>query len=123
MHSKVVVVDDVWATSGSANLDGVSLHSYGDDFTGNVGRRIFRNVRNLDVNVVVRDGTARGLRSRGVADLRARLWSEHLALPADSLAGRPADGWLPLWRARAAANVAALGRPGADADAGVRPAV
>ena len=114
VHSKVVVVDDVWATGGSANLDGVSLHSYGDDFTGSVGRRVFRNVRNLDVNVVVHDGTARGLHSRSVADLRARLWSEHLALPAGSLAGRPADGWLPLWRARAAANVTALGRPGAD---------
>ena len=34
VHSKVVIVDDLWATSGSANLDGVSLHSYGDDFTG-----------------------------------------------------------------------------------------
>jgi phosphatidylserine/phosphatidylglycerophosphate/cardiolipin synthase-like enzyme len=110
VHSKVVVVDDLWATGGSANLDGVSLHAYGDDFTGTVGRRIFRNVRNLDVNVVVRDGTAGGSASCSVADLRARLWSEHLGLPLDSVARRPADGWLRLWRARAAANVAALSR-------------
>jgi phosphatidylserine/phosphatidylglycerophosphate/cardiolipin synthase-like enzyme len=113
VHSKVVVVDDLWATSGSANLDGVSLYSYGDDFTGAVARRIFRNVRNVDVNVVVSDRAVRGSRSRNVAGLRARLWSEHLELPVESLARRPPDGWLPLWRARAAANVAALGRAGA----------
>ncbi|MEO5902885.1 MAG: phospholipase D-like domain-containing protein, partial [Gemmatimonadaceae bacterium] len=34
VHSKVMVVDDNWAMVGSANLDGVSLHSYGDDFAG-----------------------------------------------------------------------------------------
>lgn len=113
VHSKVVVVDDEWATAGSANLDGVSLYSYGDDFTGRVARRIFRNVRNLDVNVVVQERGLRGSRPGSVADLRARLWSEHLELPVESLDGRPPDGWLPLWRARAAANVAALGRPGA----------
>jgi phosphatidylserine/phosphatidylglycerophosphate/cardiolipin synthase-like enzyme/uncharacterized membrane protein YbhN (UPF0104 family) len=112
VHSKVVIVDDLWATSGSANLDGVSLHSYGDDFTGGAARRVFRNVRNFDVNVVVRDDHGPGT----VADLRARLWAEHLALPAESLERRPPEGWLPLWRKRAAANVAALARPGgADA--------
>jgi phosphatidylserine/phosphatidylglycerophosphate/cardiolipin synthase-like enzyme len=115
VHSKVVIVDDLWATSGSANLDGVSLHSYGDDFTGGVARRVFRNVRNFDVNVVVRDDHGPGT----VADLRARLWAEHLALPAESLDRRPPDGWLPVWRERAAANVAALARPGgADAMGG-----
>jgi len=99
VHSKVVAVDDAWATAGSANLDGASLHSYGDDFTG-VGRRVFRHTRNFDVNVVV-DGTSAGR-------LRSRLWSEHLGSPSASLLERPADGWLPLWRARATANVAAL---------------
>jgi phosphatidylserine/phosphatidylglycerophosphate/cardiolipin synthase-like enzyme len=116
VHSKVVVVDDRWATSGSANLDGVSLYSYGDDFTGRVGRRVFRNVRNFDVNVVVldhvNDRAVRGSGSRTVADLRLRLWSEHLDLPVESLAQRPPEGWLRLWRGRAAANVVALVRPG-----------
>ena len=120
VHSKVVIVDDLWATSGSANLDGVSLHSYGDDFTGGVARRVFRNVRNFDVNLVVRDQVnlvVRDDRSPGtVAGLRRRLWAEHLALPAESFERRPPEGWLPLWRERAAANVAALARPG-SADA------
>jgi phosphatidylserine/phosphatidylglycerophosphate/cardiolipin synthase-like enzyme len=112
VHSKVLIVDDLWASSGSANLDGVSLHSYGDDFKGSVARRVFREVRNFDVNVVVRDDHGPGT----VAGLRARLWAEHLALPAESVERRPPEGWLPLWRERAAANVAALARPGgADA--------
>ena len=99
VHSKLVAVDDEWATAGSANLDGVSLHSYGDDFTG-VGRRVFRHTRNFDVNLVVDGAAAR--------DLRSRLWSEHLGRPRESLLDRPAGGWLPLWRQQAAMNVAAL---------------
>lgn len=99
IHSKLVAVDDVWATAGSANLDGVSLHSYGDDFTG-VGRRVFRHTRNFDVNLVM-DGTFAG-------GVRSKLWSEHLGRPCGSLVERPAEGWLPLWRAQADANVAAL---------------
>jgi len=112
VHSKVVAVDDAWATVGSANLDGVSLYSYGDDFDGRLARRVFRHVRNFDVNVVVDDGAggAGGApRTGSVADLRVRLWSEHLGLPPDDVATRPAGGWLWLWRERAARNVAALG--------------
>lgn len=109
VHSKVVAVDDAWATAGSANLDGASLHSYGDDFTG-VGRRVFRHTRNFDVNLVV-DGPS-------AAHLRTRLWSEHLAGPADTFVERPAGGWLPRWRAQAHANVAALN---AAASSGAEP--
>jgi hypothetical protein len=106
VHSKIVLVDDLWATAGSANLDGVSLHSYGDDFSGALARRVFRHVRNVDVNVVVSEREQPG--SGCVADLRMRLWSEHLGIPSGGLALRPVAGWLPVWRARAAANVAAL---------------
>ena len=105
VHSKVVAVDDVWATAGSANLDGVSLHSYGDDFTG-VGRRVFRHTRNFDVNVVI-EGAA-------VTQLRSLLWSEHLGDLAPALTEPPAAGWLPRWRARAAANLAALNAAGSE---------
>jgi len=110
VHSKVVVVDDRWATVGTANLDGMSLHSYGDDFNGRVGRRVFRDVRNFEVNVVVRDDPANGARAGSVADLRTRLWSEHLARPAAEFGARPAGGWLPVWRAAAARLVETLGR-------------
>lgn len=99
VHSKVVVIDDRWATTGSANLDGVSLHSYGDDFTG-IGRRVFRHTRNFDVNVIIQGAAA--------AQLRSRLWAEHLGLERASIVPRVSDGSLPLWHARARANVAAL---------------
>ena len=112
VHSKVLTVDDEWATVGSANLDGVSLHSYGDDFDRPLARRIFRDVRNFDVNLVVDDGERDdGAAGDSVADLRVRLWTEHLALPAGELRRRPAGGWLPLWRECAARNVAALSSP------------
>ena len=104
VHSKIVAIDDRWVLAGSANLDGVSLHSYGDDFTGFLGRRIFRGVRNFDVNVVVRDDEHARL-------LRTELWREHLGSAFLAPGERPAGGWLPLWRAIAERNVAALSRP------------
>jgi phosphatidylserine/phosphatidylglycerophosphate/cardiolipin synthase-like enzyme len=105
VHSKVIIADDEWATVGSANVDGVSLHSYGDDFESRLGRRVFRDVRNVDVNLELSesDDAIPG----AIGDLRRLLWSEHLGDDV-ALASRPEDGWLPLWRARAAANVALL---------------
>lgn len=108
VHSKVVVVDDRWALVGSANLDGVSLHSYGDDFTGWLGRRLFRGVRNFDVNVVVTTDDAND--DNPVRQLRTALWREHLGTAFDGADARPVGGWLPRWRAIAAANVRAVGR-------------
>lgn len=111
VHSKVVTIDDRWALVGAANLDGLSLHSYGDDFTGRGARRIFRHVRNFEVSLVINEnGENIG---DTVADLRTRLWSEHLALPTSAVARRPKDGWLALWRGRAANNVRTLS-PGAN---------
>lgn len=109
VHSKVLIVDDRWATVGSANLDGVSLHSYGDDFEGILGRRVFRHVRNFDVNAVL-DDSADAL-DGAVRELRFRLWGEHLGVDADDLVVPPPDGWLARWRAHAASNVAALAAP------------
>ncbi|MEP6914269.1 MAG: phospholipase D-like domain-containing protein [Acidobacteriota bacterium] len=108
VHSKAVVVDDEWGMAGSANLDGVSLHSYGDDFTGALGRGIFRHVRNFDLNVVVDDRLDGHAASGILLNLRSRLWCEHLGIARSLLTIRPDEGWLPLWRARAAANAAAL---------------
>ncbi|MDB4900223.1 MAG: hypothetical protein JWN53_2031 [Gemmatimonadetes bacterium] len=107
VHSKVVAIDDRWAMVGSANLDGVSLHSYGDDFRGWPGRRVFRNVRNFDVAAVL-DAAGDGAIADSVLELRTALWREHLDHPDLDATTVPGGGWLAHWRARAAENVAAL---------------
>ena len=108
VHSKVMIVDDSWAMVGSANLDGVSLDSYGDDFAGPLARRLFRGVRNFDVDAIVRDGADGIPRNGFVASLRSRLWAEHLGMHPGATRERPTSGWLPLWRKRARQNVTAL---------------
>jgi phosphatidylserine/phosphatidylglycerophosphate/cardiolipin synthase-like enzyme len=115
VHSKVVTCDDEWALVGSANLDGVSLHSYGADFSSALGRRVFRDVRNFDVNVVIQADRGTATENR-VRAFRAALWVEHLGPSFHGVHARPAGGWLPLWRSAANRNVAALNRPVSDAD-------
>ncbi len=105
VHSKVIVADDEWATVGSANLDGVSLHSYGDDFESWIGERVFRHVRNFDVNLELSE-SGDGIPA-AIGELRRLLWSEHLGDDVNRTL-RPVEGWLAVWRARAAANVALL---------------
>lgn len=108
LHSKVLIVDDKWAMVGSANLDGVSLDSHGDDFAGPIARRVLRRVRNFDIDAVVRDGVD-GVPANGlVASLRSRLWAEHLGMSPGATMLRPPSGWLALWRERARLNVMAL---------------
>jgi len=102
IHSKVVMVDDRWAMVGSANLDGVSLQTYGRDFSGWLGQRVFRNVRNFDVAAVL-SGAGR---ASAIAELRTALWREHLDAPDLDGTAEPGEGWLSHWRRVAAHNVA-----------------
>jgi phosphatidylserine/phosphatidylglycerophosphate/cardiolipin synthase-like enzyme len=107
VHSKVVLVDDRWAMVGSANLDGVSLETYGDDFSGWLGQRVFRGVRNFDVAAVLcrpSDGTP----NDAVLELRTALWREHLDAPDLDSSACPSGGWLDHWRRQASANVDSL---------------
>ena len=108
VHSKVVAIDDRWALVGSANLDGVSLHSYGDDFRSALGRRVFRDVRNFDIGVVI-DAERETRAARQVRDLRRALWHEHLGSSFHAGMATPAGGWLSLWRAIARRNADELG--------------
>jgi phosphatidylserine/phosphatidylglycerophosphate/cardiolipin synthase-like enzyme len=73
VHSKAAVIDDVWLTVGSANLNEHSLFN------------------DTEVNVVVRDETL-------ARDVRLRLWSEHLERPRHEIDGDPARVVDELWR-------------------------
>jgi phosphatidylserine/phosphatidylglycerophosphate/cardiolipin synthase-like enzyme len=126
IHSKVMIVDDEWAAVGTSNLDGVSMGDYGDDFAGALGRRVFRGVRNVEVNVVIDARDAHDVsrprhapvvheqEARSIAELRERLWHEHLGAARPALRNRPEGGWLAVWRAVAVENVRSLSASRAD---------
>ena len=99
IHTKVSIVDDVWATVGSANLDNPSMD------------------RAYEVNALLLNGVDGEPKSEIVETLRRKLWAEHLGLldaqgninpGAPELNARPADGWLDLWRKRSDATLAQL---------------
>jgi len=77
VHAKVAIVDDAWLTIGSANLNEHSLFN------------------DTEMNVVCRDADV-------VRATRLRLWSEHLELPENDIAGEPSDivdrYWKPIAR-------------------------
>ncbi len=124
IHSKVIVVDDEWAAAGTSNLDGVSLGDYGSDFASVLGRRVFRGVRNVEVNVVI-DGLAAGEPNGDHVDsivaLRERLWQEHLGVPRGEMSGRAKGGPLAMWRETARSNAESLASP--TTSSGAMPAM
>jgi phosphatidylserine/phosphatidylglycerophosphate/cardiolipin synthase-like enzyme len=73
VHAKVGIVDDRWLTIGSANLNDHSLFN------------------DTEMNVVVCDETL-------ARETRLRLWSEHLELAVDEVAGEPSRVVDELWR-------------------------
>jgi phosphatidylserine/phosphatidylglycerophosphate/cardiolipin synthase-like enzyme len=75
VHAKVAIVDDEWLTVGSANLNEHSLFN------------------DTELNVVTHDAAV-------ARATRLRLWSEHLELPVEEIAGDPVrvidDLWHPI---------------------------
>jgi phosphatidylserine/phosphatidylglycerophosphate/cardiolipin synthase-like enzyme len=116
IHSKVAVIDDCWATIGSANLDGDSLKT-GDNAErwrglgwvfGLRSEGVLEENRESETNVVILDGIAGGAQCGLAKTLRQRLWAEHLyssapdaAPAAGNLDTPPVGGWLGLWTAAA----------------------
>lgn len=110
VHSKVAIVDDKWATIGSANLDGVSL-VLSQHVIPPITKQDMLEERAVEVNAIIYNGVD-GLPSNSVPDeLRRNLWAEHLGFSSPNvtqLTIRPNGGWLKLWKDLAALNLAGL---------------
>lgn len=119
VHAKVGIVDDAWATVGSANLDGLSLDSFliGDFFNWVLPGNPFGEQRAVEVNALLFNGVDGHPQSDIVGILRRKLWAEHLGYSlardvpdpnAAPLMSRPTGGWLKLWSERADATLRQL---------------
>lgn len=101
IHSKVAVVDDVWATTGTSNLDGSSL-SCAEEF-GSQEASI--NHLNMEMNALFFDFNEP--KKGTIEKFRKELWSEHLGMNIAS-STRPPKGWLDLWNKTANDNIKKL---------------
>jgi phosphatidylserine/phosphatidylglycerophosphate/cardiolipin synthase-like enzyme len=121
VHTKVGIVDDAWASVGSANLDGASL-----DYFQFLHALQFANNRNHELNYLIFNNVVSNVDGRqlpqtdAVATLRRNLWSEHLAIDANDaqLALTNAAAWIGLWRTTAEKKRSAL----ANSPATINPA-
>lgn len=106
LHTKAAVVDDRWATIGSANLDGLSL-----DHSLVFSPLVFGETTATEVNVLMFNGGPHP--ASPLVDLvRRRLWAEHLGLlgPGGTPNANDSDltkpittDWLARWRQQAQA--------------------
>jgi phosphatidylserine/phosphatidylglycerophosphate/cardiolipin synthase-like enzyme len=95
IHAKGAVVDDSWATIGSANLDGLSL-----DYNLLLSPLVFGETTATELNISVVP-PATGAVTPFAEQMRRRLFAEHLGLDSDdqALAHGPDHKWLrDLWR-------------------------
>jgi phosphatidylserine/phosphatidylglycerophosphate/cardiolipin synthase-like enzyme len=98
IHSKVAIVDDIWATIGTSNLDGSSL-SYAEEFGSS---ELSGNHRNMEMNAIMYDMDFP--QSGNIENFRKILWSEHLGMDITNLK-RPSEGWLDLWKDKGYENI------------------
>jgi phosphatidylserine/phosphatidylglycerophosphate/cardiolipin synthase-like enzyme len=111
VHSKTAIVDDKWATIGSANMEGTGLNRarhiswLPESFTA--------TSRGSEANAVFFNDVA-GLPASEIPDkLRRTLWAEHLGYASvndPDLVNKPTEpeGWLKRWSDRSEAKLAAL---------------
>ena len=101
VHTKMAVVDDIWATVGTANLDGSSL-THVNELKGFFDAKFQRN---MEMNVIIpkMDYTPNST----VKKLRKALWKEHLGI---DYIKQPKSGWLEIWQKTAHQNIKSLNK-------------
>lgn len=115
IHSKVAIVDDEWATVGSANLDGISLNNL--DHLERLPWDSNEPLRETDVNAIIYNNIDGQPATDAVGQLRRMLWAEHLGYRDNNgqpdanhmdLANQPDRGWLALWNEKSELKLAGL---------------
>ena len=97
LHSKTAIIDNNWATTGSANLDDAS-----QDFVDFARPALAGEPRNSETNIVVFEDDT--VQISAVDVLRRRLWSEHLGISNSTsaeLTDSPGMNWLQVWGQKA----------------------
>jgi phosphatidylserine/phosphatidylglycerophosphate/cardiolipin synthase-like enzyme len=120
VHSKIAIVDDEWATIGSANMEGTGLNRA--QHISWLPEGLTSISRGTEVNAVFFNGVDNLPASQIPDKLRRTLWAEHLGYRVltgpdtgnldpnhPDLLNKPATGgWLQRWTDRAKAKIAAL---------------
>lgn len=112
LHTKTAIVDNVWATTGSANLDGASLDA--EDYFKSA---VDGEVRHTEANLLIYEDPP--LISAAVDALRRRLWAEHLGILVNKQPGvldtgsselndAPGKDWLAVWNQKAESKLAGI---------------
>ncbi len=122
IHSKVAIIDDKWATIGSANTDGTSLNQTQLPLMGDLTTQGIDWARNTqhanpnypneqpyratELNVVIYNGVAGQPGTSAISELRRKLWKEHLGYNSEESndlgdKSKYKNDWLSLWRTKA----------------------
>ncbi|MFY9638203.1 MAG: phospholipase D-like domain-containing protein, partial [Methanobacterium sp.] len=96
VHSKVAIVDDLWATVGTANLDGSSLTQV-NELEG------LKLNRNMEINVLIPELNRNS--TNVVKRFRNSLWAEHLGKTGKYQNRKSEEGWLVNWQKIAYENM------------------
>ena len=102
VHSKLAIVDDIWATIGTANLDGTSL-THVNELKGFFDAKFQRS---MEINIMIPEIYNNSFGE--VEKFRKNLWKEHLG--ADTPINKSDNNWLELWQEIALQNIISLNK-------------
>lgn len=116
MEGKLTIVDDMWMTLGTANLDGLSMAAFETEGNSSPSRALLplqpliNSKRSMELNAVVFERTSFAPNTGFIRSVRCDAWMEHLGsagLPTCQ-GTAPPGGWLSVWNMVANDNVNSL---------------